>query len=82
MMLATRADPDEIARALKDGADPLLKDKLGRTALDYLRLTSCGKSPLRDRFRENITYTRCNALDSDDVKKATELFRAAMRAHR
>jgi hypothetical protein len=82
MMLATRAEPDEIARALRDGADPFLKDKLGRTALDYLRLASCGKGPFRDRFRENVTYTRCNVFDPDDVKKAKKSLTAAMRVRR
>jgi TonB family protein len=84
MMMATRPEPDEIAAALKDGADPTLKDNHGRTALDYLHLASCGKSPLRDSIREamEIRYRTCNALDSDDVKKTRALLNSATRAHR
>jgi hypothetical protein len=80
MMLATRAEPDELSAALKDGADPRLKDHQGRTALDYLRLASCGKSPFRDPAHETILgYSKCNALDPDEVKKSRALLRAAMR---
>ena len=42
MILAERGDPDSIGEALKAGADATLRDAKGRTALDYLRLASCG----------------------------------------
>jgi TonB family protein len=84
MMLVTRPHSDEIAAAIKDRADPQLRDRKGRTALDYLHLASCGKNPLRDPINEWMTFghSRCNALDSDDVKKAKSLLNSAMRAHR
>lgn len=83
MMLATGADPDEIVHALAAGANPILKDHLGRPAIEYLHLANCGKSPVRDPIKAGMTgYSRCNVLDSDDVKKAKALLSAAMRVHR
>jgi TonB family protein len=37
--------PSEIRKALQEGADPSLKDRKGRAALDYLILSSCGMVP-------------------------------------
>ncbi|HEY2861660.1 MAG TPA: TonB family protein [Terracidiphilus sp.] len=82
MILATRADADEIAAALKDGADAFAEDKLGRTALAYLRLANCGKNPFRTPELDNLISTKCDVLDSEDLKKTKVLLTSAMRAHR
>lgn len=79
MILSSRVDAQEIAEALKAGADPNLKDKRGRPALDYLRLAHCGKNPLRDPVHEWIVVKnrKCNELDEEDFKAAERLLRAA-----
>jgi TonB family protein len=80
MFLAARDEPDEIRDALKAGANAALKDVKGRTALDYLRLASCGKSPLYDRVTDGIySYTKCTAFDADDLRKAKRLLEDAVR---
>jgi TonB family protein len=80
MILATRAEADEIGKALLAGANPKLKDARGRTALDYLRLANCCKSPLRDPVRDTITHEggECRSLDEDDFRKSEALLKTAM----
>jgi TonB family protein len=77
MILAAKGEADEIRDALKAGANASLKDAKGRTALDYLRLANCGKSPIRDEASEWVTYGKgkCRALDEDDFKQAEKLLR-------
>lgn len=80
MFLAARDEVDEIRDALKAGANPVLKDVKGRSALDYLRLASCGKSPIYDPITDGIySYRKCTAFDADDLRKAETLLRDAMR---
>jgi hypothetical protein len=78
MMLAARDEVDEIRDALKAGADVSLKDKKGRTALDYLRLASCGKSPLYDPVTDGIYgFSKCTAFPADDLRAAEKLLEDA-----
>jgi hypothetical protein len=81
MMLAARDEVDEIRDALKAGSDASLKDKQGRTALDYLRLASCGKSPLYDPLLTNSGYgnSKCTSFNADDFHKAEKLLEEALR---
>jgi TonB family protein len=80
MILAARGEADEIRDALKAGANASLKDSKGRTALDYLRLANCGKSPIRDEQSEWVPYGKgkCRALDADDFTQAEKLLKAAV----
>jgi hypothetical protein len=78
MILASMAESDEVSDALKAGANASLRDDAGRTALDYLRLTNCGKSPIKQWYTFE-TGNKCDHLDSDDVQKVTTLLRAAKR---
>ena len=75
MMLAARDNVDEIRDALEAGSDASLKDKQGRTALDYLKLASCGKSPLYDPLLTNIGYgySKCTAFPADELRAAEKL---------
>jgi TonB family protein len=76
MFLAARAEVDELRDALKAGASTTQKDIKGRTAVNYLRQASCGKSPLSDPLTNGwmtTTYSTCNALDADDVRAANKL---------
>lgn len=83
MFLAARDEVDEIRDALKAGANAALKDAKGRTALDYLRLANCGKSPLYDPITDGIySYSKCTAFDADDLRKAKKLLRDAMHIER
>ena len=78
MILASRAEADEIGDALKAGADPFLKDAEGRSALDYLRLANCGKSPIRQWLNFD-TGNDCNHVDKDHLQKVTTLLKNAKR---
>jgi hypothetical protein len=81
MLLAARDETDEIRNALKAGADATLKDVLGQTALDYLKLASCGRSPLYDRVTDgDFGYTKCTAFGADDLRKAKSLLEDAVRS--
>jgi len=81
MLLAARDETDEIRNALKAGADATLKDVLGQTALDYLKLASCGRSPLDDRVTDgDFGYTKCTAFGADDLRKAKSLLEDAVRS--
>jgi TonB family protein len=68
MILAAKGDADEVKTALDAGADATLKDADGRTALDYLHLANCGKSPI-PKYHAFETGGKCDHLDEDDVKK-------------
>jgi hypothetical protein len=80
MILAIRGNPNGIRDALKAGTDPSLKDAKGRTALDYLRQASCGKSPVYDPVEDDggIIFSRCTVIDADDLRKAEKLLLDAM----
>jgi hypothetical protein len=78
MFLAARDEVDAIRDALRAGASASLKDAKGRTALDYLKLASCGKSPLYDRVTDGrYGYTKCTAFDKDDRQAAEKLLKDA-----
>jgi TonB family protein len=78
MILASKAESDDVSNALKAGADASLRDVEGRSALDYLRLANCGKSPIRD-WHTFDTGDHCDHLDKEDVQKATTLLKGAKR---
>jgi Ankyrin repeats (3 copies) len=80
MFLAAQAKADGLRDALKAGASATLKDREGRTAVDYLRLASCGKSPIADPAKigfMNMTYRSCNALDKENVRTCNKLLSEA-----
>ena len=76
MILAAKGDADEVASALKTGANDFLKDAKGRTALDYLRLANCGKSPVPE-WSTFVSGGKCDHLDEDDVRQITGLLKSA-----
>jgi TonB family protein len=81
MLLADRGLPNEIEAALKAGANSLLKDTKGRTALDYLHLANCGKTAI-PRTRNEwmiLGYQKCNAMDKHDFQKSEALLKKANR---
>lgn len=78
MILAGKGETDEVDAALKAGADPSLKDTQGRTALDYLRLGDCGKSPIRDEVLTWMSSEGCGQLDEDDFRKGIQLLTPAV----
>jgi hypothetical protein len=81
MILASFGDADAIQNALLAGANPKLKDTQGRTAIDYLRLANCGKSPLRERSGVGVLENKtCGRLDSDDYRKSKKLLEAVARS--
>lgn len=81
MLLAVKADPEQIEDALLEGANAKLRDSRGRTALDYLEKANCDENLIRGhtKFLEFSGRRRCDALDEDDYKKAKQLLRKAMR---
>jgi len=78
MILADKAGPDEISAALKAGTESTLKDKENRSALDYLYLAACDKSPIREEIQKRETPVRdsCSALDKDGIKSEQLLLSA------
>jgi TonB family protein len=81
MILATRdQDVDEIHDALQAAADPTLKDNKGRTALDYLKLTNCGKSPIADPVEEWMVLgnRKCTTFPPEDLRKTRKLLEEAV----
>jgi TonB family protein len=76
MILSAKGEGDEVSAVLKAGANPSLKDAHGRTALDYLRLANCGKSPISERST-SVSGGKCDHLDADDVRQITSLLKAA-----
>jgi hypothetical protein len=80
MILAARDETDEIRSALKAGANARLKDWMGRTALDYLKLSNCGKSPIADPLINQwmeLGNPKCEEFDADDFREAEKLLRDA-----
>ena len=78
MIPASKAESEDIRDALKAEADAFLKDAAGRSALDYLRLANCGKSPIRARQMFD-TGEQCDHLDKEDVQSVTALLKTAKR---
>ena len=78
MILAAKGQADEVEEALKAGADPSAKDAKGRSALDYLRLANCGKSPVFE-WRFESTGGGGNTLDEDDVRRVASVLTNAKR---
>ena len=84
MAIASAGDSEEIREALKAGAIASLRDVQGRTALDYLTSSDCGKSPLRNELNEFMTveYTDCGELDRGEFRKSKRLLTRAMHKER
>jgi TonB family protein len=79
MLLAASGRVDEIRAALKAGANAKLKDKQGRSAVDYLDAIPCHKSLVRgDKQFMEITGP-CSDLGKD-LRKARSLILSAARA--
>jgi ankyrin repeat protein len=76
MILAATGEADEVKAAINAGADAFAKDAKGRSALDYLRLANCGKSPIVEWHTSEISG-KCNRLDEDEVKQVASLLRNA-----
>ncbi|HEY1255518.1 MAG TPA: hypothetical protein VGF01_12120 [Terracidiphilus sp.] len=62
---------------MQSGAKASIKDNHGRTALDYLKLANCGKSPIADPVEEwmvlcNKKCTMFNKKYLRAVKKLRE----------
>jgi TonB family protein len=74
MILAATGEADEVKAAINAGADAFAKDAKGRSALDYLRLANCGKSPIVEWHTSEISG-KCNRLD--EVKQVASLLRNA-----
>jgi hypothetical protein len=76
MLLAAIDEVDAIRDALKAGSNPKLKDSKGRTALDYLRLATCRKSPIADPVENwDAEGAKCDAFDPEDVRAVAKLLR-------
>jgi TonB family protein len=71
MVFAAKADPDEVKEALDFGANSLARDASGRSALDYLRLADCGKSPVIESVFG--TTEGCGQMDPDDFLKVERM---------
>ena len=80
MILAAGGDSDEVATALKAGADPTFQDKMNRTALDYLHLANCGSSPLKEKPQEAKTTFSSKACDDLNQKDVVEIERLLAKA--
>jgi TonB family protein len=76
MILAAKGEADEVKSALDAGADATIKDDKGRTALDYLHLANCGKSPIPE-YHTFETGGKCDHLDEDDVKQSAAMLKTA-----
>ena len=68
MILAAKGDSDEVAAALKAGADPAFQDNKNRYALDYLHLANCGRSPIEEHSKEESSSPREGQCDSIERK--------------
>jgi hypothetical protein len=71
MILSAKGEGDEVRDALKAGADASRGDNNGGTALDYLHLANCGKSPLHE-WAFSIGGG-CDHLDKDVIREVTAL---------
>jgi hypothetical protein len=61
MILAARGGPKQIRSVIRVGADPRIKDRHGKTALDYLEANLCGKTLLRGDWRQSTPFSPCKA---------------------
>ncbi len=79
MILADRAGSDEIAAALKAGADAAFRDHQNRTALDYLYLARCDRSPIPDVSfeKQSSGQAECPHLNTDDASDVEHFLKAA-----
>lgn len=77
MILAAEGETDEVKAALEAGARATLRDSRGRTALDYLHLANCGKSPVPDY--QFSSGGKCDHLDNDNVRDVAALLKGASR---
>ena len=80
MILAAQGASDEVASALKAGADPTFQDKMNRTALDYLHLANCGNSPIKERPKKTkalASLENCDERDQNDGAEIERLLRNA-----
>ena len=81
MILASFGKVDEIKAALDAGADPKLRDNQGRTALEYLRLANCDRSPLRDPLQDSAQVSSdCKSLEEGDFEQTKALLQKAVAA--
>ena len=85
MLLVQQINPDELKDALALGADANAHDDLGRTALDYLRAASCGKSIIPPPPSYGMVFSvvtngppPCPA-NTPEYKQSEALLRAAMK---
>lgn len=80
MHVASKANSTLIAEALRLGADPTLKDASGRTAVDYAKLSDCGKNPLGPDFYQFATPEpgKCGLFDRSRLNEVVGLLEGAM----
>lgn len=78
MILAAKGEADEVKGALKAGANALAQDTKRRSALDYLKLANCGKSPISE-WHAFDTGGKCDQLDDEDVQQITNALKTANR---
>jgi TonB family protein len=82
MLLAQRADPDELKEAIDAGADAAAKDREGRTALEYLHAASCEKPivPLPQPWAQIVPKEPppCPA-NSEEYRKSEAVLKATMK---
>lgn len=78
MLLAQKAETDDLKVLLRAGADARMKDSEGLTAADYLMAASCGRSLVSTDTHPWMTvgYGSCNALNADEVLSTASLLRA------
>lgn len=82
MLLANRAEPDEIKAALKAGADATVRDNQGHMALDYLETTQCGHTLVRGE-KHWMWITRDPPCPfKGDAAKSRKLLQNAMKRKR
>jgi ankyrin repeat protein len=79
MLLASGGRVDEIQAALEAGANAKLRDKRGRSALDYLNAIACHKSLVRGYKQLWQVRGPCSEPD-EEMKKARRLLLSVLRA--
>jgi hypothetical protein len=70
MLLVQRGESDEVATLLKAGANARIRDKAGRTSLDYLNAANCGRPIVKavdppGWMTGTMYYSVCTALGKD-----------------
>jgi hypothetical protein len=73
MILAAKGDAFIVEEALNAGADPLLRDAKGRSAIDHLRLSYRGKSPIFPSQDPDF------GMDDEEFKEIETLLKAVKR---